>query len=381
MRSGAACQTILFVVTEDWYFVSHRLQLAERLMQAGHRVILASRFTEHRGLIEGTGITCVPITMRRRGAGVLGELSAIRELRQLYRELSPDIVHHVAMKPVVFGGLASGGMPRLITVNAIAGHGFLYSSQSLQARVGRVVVQTLLRRLLGRERAWIIVQNADDARALRKAGIGNPKRLQLIGGAGVDLTQFPFAEKVGTTPVITFAGRMLHDKGVALLVEAARRLRAEGVAATFQLVGEPDTDNPRSHSSAELTAWQQEGIVTWLGRRNDMPSILAASDILCLPTTYGEGVPKILLEGSACGAAIVASDWPGCRDVVQHGETGLLVTPRSIDSLTDALRALCADPVLRRRMGEAGRRRVEQQFSIEAVTADTLRMYSEAVAA
>lgn len=380
MASGAS-GTVLFVVTEDWYFVSHRLQLAERLIGAGYRVILASRFSGHRTRIEQAGITCVPIGMRRRGASVLDELQAIRELRCLYRDLSPDIVHHVAMKPVVFGGLAASGMPRLVTVNAIAGLGFLFSSRTLRARLGKELVQIVLRRLIGCGRARVIVQNADDADTLRRAGIGGRDRVHLIGGAGVDLVEFPFTRKAAMVPTITFAGRMLRDKGVALLVEAARRLKAEAVDMNVQLVGVPDPDNPDSHTTAELLAWQDEGVVQWLGRRNDMPSILGSSDIVCLPTTYGEGVPKILLEASACGAAVIASDWPGCRDVVEPGRTGLLVTPRSVESLTDALRALCTNPAMRRRMGEAGRRRIEDRFSIEAVTAETLAIYRQAVAA
>jgi glycosyltransferase involved in cell wall biosynthesis len=371
-------QRVLFVVTEDWYFVSHRLPLARRLLAEGHDVALAARFGIHGDALEAAGIRCLPISLRRGAVSLRAEFAAVRDLRTLLRRERPSILHLVALKPVVFGGLAALGLRDTAVVNAIAGLGFLFSSETRRARVGRAAAVPLLRMLLGRRQAWTIVQNPDDEAALARRGIGRPGHVALIRGAGVDLDEFrPRAEPPGE-PVVLYAGRMLRDKGIADLVEAARLLRARQVPFRLELVGEPDADNPASHTAGELEAWQREGLLTWRGRSSRMPEVLAAAHVVCLPTVYGEGVPKILIEASACGRAIVASDWPGCREIVRHEENGLLVPPRQPAALADAIARLLADGDLRRRMGEAGRRIAAGEFSLDHVTAATLDVYARA---
>jgi len=371
-------ERVLFVVSEDWYFVSHRLPLARRLRALGHHVTLAARFARHREALEAEGIRCVPIALRRTGSSIAGEVAAIEDLRRLYRRERPTVIHLVALKPVVFGGLAALGLRDVAVVNAIAGLGFLFSSSSSRARIGRAAAVPLLRLLLGRPNAWIIVQNPDDEATLARLRIGRPGHVVLIRGAGVDRAEFHPTPEAEGEKVVLYAGRMLRDKGVADLVAAARLLRDRGVTTRVELVGEPDPDNPASHSAAELEAWQREGIVAWRGRSDAMPAVLAAAHVVCLPTVYGEGVPKILIEAAASGRAIVASDWPGCREIVRHGENGLLVPPRDPAALADALERLLRDDDLRRRMAAAGARIAGADFSLEQVTEATLALYRRA---
>jgi glycosyltransferase involved in cell wall biosynthesis len=371
---------VLFVVTEDWYFVSHRLALARVLQRDGFEVALASRFTVHRAPLEAEGIRCHPIQLRRRASSLWAEWRAIAELRSLYRDERPDIVHHVALKPVVFGGLAALGLRGLRVVHAIAGLGFLYSSSEWRAQAGRWVAAPLLRLLLGRPTSWVIVQNPDDAATLRDAGIGDAARTQLIRGAGVDLAEFQPDAVPAEPSMVLCAGRMLRDKGVPEFVEAAALLRRQGVHARFVLAGGTDPDNPRSLTEAELKAWVREGTVEWLGRRSDMPEVLASAAVVCLPTTYGEGIPKILIEAAASARPIVATAWPGCREVVRDGVNGLLVPPRDPVALAAALGALLGDPHRRAVMGAAGRAIAERDFSIESVAAATIELYHRMLA-
>lgn len=370
---------LLFVVTEDWYFVSHRLSLARAARAAGYRVIIASRFGQHEASLRAEGFELVPIRMRRRAASVLHDLAAVLELRRLYRRLRPAIVHHVALKPVALGTIASWDLRDVWVVNAIAGLGVSASTQTLAARLRRTLVLMALRRLVRRRGSAVLVQNEADRAVIMEDGGLDASRVTMLRGAGVDLSEFAATPEPADVPVVLFAGRFLRDKGVADFVEAARRLRRDGVRARFALVGSGDPDSPGSVSQSEIEEWRTEGALEDWGRRSDMPAVLAQANLVCLPSRYGEGVPKILLEAAAAGRAVVTTDWPGCRDAVQHEQTGLLVPPGDVEALTGAIHALVADPERRRRYGTTARALAEREFDARAVAQRTLECYTRLV--
>lgn len=372
-------RTILFLVTEDWYFASHRLPLAAAAVAAGYRVVVAARVQRHEAALRAAGCEVVPLRWRRSGDGPLQHALAIREIAALYRALRPDLVHHVALKPVVFGSIAArlSGVRRV--VNAIAGLGFLASAKGVMARPVALALRLALRSLLGAKGAVTILQNPDDRAALVDGGIVHPSRTVLIRGSGVDLRAFTPAPTGAEAPLVVLVGRMLWTKGVGEFVEAATRLRAEGEKARFVLVGEPDADNPDAIARAQLQSWIDAGAVEWWGYRADIPQVLAGADVACLPS-YREGVPKSLLEAAAAGLPLVATDAPGCREVVRPGENGLLVPVRDAEALAGALRTLLADRALRERLGRRSREIAEAEFSDQAVAAATLEVYRELLA-
>lgn len=370
---------LLFLVTEDWYFASHRLVLATEAKRHGYNVVVATRVEKHRDRILSAGLKLIPITMVRNGRNPWTEFLSICELVRIYRSERPDLVHHVALKPVVYGSLAAriSGVPRV--VNAIAGMGFVFASQSWKARILRPVLKCSMRILLNRPNTRIILQNPDDFSMLVEAGIADPERTDLILGSGVDVEQFrPFPDPGGETMVmVMMVSRMLWDKGVGEFVEAARLVKSEGRRARFVLVGDSDTENPGTVPRARLKAWNDEGTVEWWGHRNDMPAVLAQSHIVCLPSFYREGVPKSLIEAASCGRPIVTTDSPGCREIVKDGENGFLVPVRDSAALAVAVRKLVDDPHLRRRFGARGRELVIERFSLEKVVTDTLSVYGK----
>ncbi len=367
---------LLFVVTEDWYFVSHRLPLAVAAREAGFEVAVATRPGEDRERIEAAGIRFLPLEIDRRGMNPFNEAISVIRLARLLRRERPDLVHLVALKPVLLGNLAArlAGVRR--RVSAVAGMGFLFTGEKRGGMLAPVV-----RRLLGQalRGSRVIVQNPDDARLLQE-DLGVPaEELRLIRGAGVDLEKFqPWPEPSGT-PVVMLPSRLLWDKGVGEFVEAARRLRADGVQARFVLVGAPDPANPAAVPRADLDQWQEEGVIEWWGHRKEMATVLAQAHLVCLPS-YREGLPKVLIEAAACGRAIVTCDVPGCREVVAHDENGLLVPSRDAAALADAIRTLLEDPARRRRLGEAGRARAERLFGQQRVNEETLAIYRELLA-
>ncbi len=364
---------LLYLVTEDWYFWSHRLPIARAARAAGWEVLVATRVGSHGDMIRQEGFRLIPIKMRRRSLAPWREIATVAELIGIYRRERPDLVHHVAMKPVLYGSLAAAvaGVPAV--VNALAGMGYVFTSSAMKARLLRPLIKKAVRWLLDRANARLILQNPDDVAAM-SAGTVAPKRIVLIRGSGVDTTAFaPAAEPEGT-PVAVMVSRMLWDKGVGELVAAARLLRQCGVPLGVVLVGSPDPENPASIPERQLRDWDASGDVAWWGERSDVAKIWASCHIAVLPS-YREGLPKSLLEAAACGRPLVSTDVSGCREVVRDGVTGLLVPPRAAKALAHALERLARDRDLRRRMGAAARDLVAREMSEQVVVAQTMALY------
>ncbi len=367
---------LLYFVTEDWYFCSHRFPLAVAAREAGYDVGVITRVRDHGQTINDAGLQLTPFEISRRGKNPFRELLRVAALVQIYRRERPAIVHHVALKPVLYGTIAARIARVPAVVNALAGLGYVFSSRTMYARLLRPAIRAMLRVLL--RRSSVIVQNPDDAVAVRDLGVPDA-HVHIIRGSGVELSRFPALPEVEGVPIVVLAARMLRDKGVMEFVEAARMLRAQGTVARFVLVGDPDTENPASFSVAQLKAWQDEGAVEWKTWRDDMPIVYQGAHVVCLPS-YREGLPKALLEAAASARPIVTTDVPGCREIVRHGQNGLLVPPRDVQALASALRKLIEDPVLRRRMGQRGREIAEAEFSVKKVTQETLSVYHKLLA-
>ena len=365
---------LVFFVTEDWYFCSHRLPLAVAAQEAGYTVYVITRVASHGEEIRSAGLDLIPLDLSRRGKNPLNELRVIRQLTAIYKRLQPDIVHHVAVKPVIYGSIAARLARVPNVVNAMAGLGYLYVSSNIAARLARPLVRVVMRALLNNPRTTVILQNPDDVAMMCASGTVTRERVALIRGSGVDTDVYRRRPEPQGVPVVMLASRLLWDKGVGEFVEAAKILLAEGCEARFVLVGDGDDANPASVDAATLDGWHCEGLVELWGRRNDMPDVLAQAHIVCLPS-YREGVPKVLIEAASCGRPIVTTDAPGCREIVHHGENGLLVPVRDARALAEAIRTLLDDPDLRIRMGAAGRAIVKKEFTIEAVVKSTLDVY------
>jgi glycosyltransferase involved in cell wall biosynthesis len=375
---------LLFLVTEDWYFCSHRLPIARAALAASFEVVVATRVRAHGEAIRAEGFILHPLEWRRRGDGPLGAARAIRAIARLYRAEQPDIVHHVALKPVLLGGIARRiAFPRALDrpalVDAVMGLGSGFSGTRPAARVRQWALGTALRLMAGRGGGWVVVQNPEDRAALAGLGIA-AARIALIRGSGVDVARFvPLAEPEGSTVTVALVARMLRDKGVLEAVAAVRRLRARGLAIELLLAGPTDPDSANSLSAETLRELASEPGVEWLGAVADVRSVWRRAAIAVLPSTYGEGVPKTLLEAAACVRPVVATDVPGCREAVRSGETGILVPPHDVEALAEAIAALAADPARRRTMGRAGRALMEQCFADEIVARETMALYRAAL--
>lgn len=367
-------KTLLFVVTEDWYFWSHRIDLACAAQQAGYRVLVATRCAAHRARIEARGIACIDLPFERSLRHPLQDLSLLFGLNALIGRERPALVHLVALKPILLASLALWWRPRTRFVQALTGMGYLFTSRDGLARRLQRIVRPLLRALLTRPNAHAIVQNEEDLRLLQALGV-TAEKTTLIRGAGVDIAHYTPQAQASGTPVVLLPARMLRDKGVAEFLAAAPLVRARHPDVRCVLVGGIDVDNPAAYTEEELVAATRAAGVEWWGHREDMRQVYAEASIVCLPS-YREGLPKALLEAASSARALVATDVPGCRDVCRANESGLLVPARDAHALADALVTLLTNDALRTRLAAGARALVEREFASEKVHAATLALYA-----
>jgi len=370
---------LLYVVNDAGFFLSHRLPLARAARRADMRVSVATPDGPLGDRIRDEGFAHHPVRLSRAGMRPAENLRGFVDLVRLYRALRPDLVHHVTIKPVLFGSVAARltGVPAV--VNAPTGMGWVFVEQGLAADAIRLAVRGAYRLIFRHPRMRVLFHNPEDRAGLLAEGLVRAEQAVLVGGAGVDTARYaPAPEPDGAAPVVVLAARLLWQKGVGEFVEAARMLRREGTRARMVLVGDADV-NPSSVPPARLSAWHDEGIIEWWGQRDDMPAVFAGCNVVCLPS-YREGLPKVLLEAAACGRAIVATDVPGCRQIARHEENALLVPPRDAAALARALRRLIESPAERARMGARGREIAVAEFAEERVVGETLAAYEELLA-
>lgn len=372
---------LLIVVNVDWFFLSHRLPLAIGAINAGYEVHIATTLTGDAAAIEEHGLIVHPQHIDRSATGLLGLFRLFLSFLRLFWAVRPDVLHLVTIKPVLVGGLAARLSPVHGVVYAVSGLGHVFVSTGALGRMRRLVVGIWYRLVVGAKNMRIIFQNSEDRAAIESVARLAPQNVVMIPGSGVNLSEyesFPLPEGV---PIVMMAARLLGTKGVREFVAAARALRHRGIAARFWLVGEPDAANPASIAPHEVDAWRQEGVVELLGHRADMPALMRQAHLVVLPSYYGEGLPKVLIEAAACGRAVVTTDMPGCRDAVEADVTGVLVPPRDAAALAQAIEALVRDRSRCTQLGRAGRERAERFFDVASVVATHLAVYRELVEA
>ncbi|MDE2108036.1 MAG: glycosyltransferase family 4 protein [Gammaproteobacteria bacterium] len=366
---------LLFFENNPAYFLSHRLPLARAAQGLGFDVQVASMPGKSTHAIEAAGFAVHSVRMHRSRMNPLAEWLTLLRIRRLYRELHPDLVYQVTVKPVIYGTLAARSTKLPHVVSVVSGLGYAATRPGIKGWILRHVLFRLYRLALRHPSQKVIFHNRDDRDLFVSKRMVKSADTEVVPGSGVDMEYFsPQAEPEGI-PRILFPSRVLRDKGAVEFSGAAASLRAAGVQAQFVIAGGTDPGNPSALSEAQIRRWTAEGIIEWLGHTRDMHALYAQVHIVCLPS-YREGLPKALIEAAACGRPVVTTDVPGCREVLVDGETGLLVPVRDTAALAAALKRLIEDPDLRLRMGNAGRRYVATHFSSAQVIAQTTAIFT-----
>ena len=374
MKDADHPRHLVYVITEDWFFKSHFFDRAIAAVRAGYKVTVITRCRDSAREFEKYGLLTENIEFSRRGSNPITELTTIFKLRSTLKRIKPDIVHNIALKPVVLGSLAAQFAGIRNIINAPVGMGYVFTSQESKARVLRPIVKVLIRYVLGNENRRVIIENHDDFENLVSGGFARRDSIALIKGAGVDVQNFSQRPEPNEPVKVLMVSRLLRDKGVHEFIDAAKTVRLKNNNVQFLLVGDTDDGNPTSMNSEEIADLANSRDVTWLGARTDIAKLLAESHIACLPS-YREGLPKSLIEAASVGRPIVTTDTPGCREVVTHMVNGLLVQPRDARALALAIEKLVEDPNLRKLMGEESRRKAETEYANEIIINQTHRVY------
>jgi glycosyltransferase involved in cell wall biosynthesis len=365
---------VLLVANTDWYLYNFRLPLADYLLNLDYDVILVSPKGKYSLDMMQAGYKWISWNVGRKSIVPWSEGGALVRLINIYRSEKPDLVHHFTVKPVLYGSIAARVAGVKGVINAITGLGYIFLRDEVKARLLQLFVRLCYPFILNLKNSAVIFENDTDRQYFISEGLVSVERTWLIEGVGVD-TQFfsPIPEQPGL-PIVVLPARMLWDKGVGVLVDAARILKEKKSIARIALVGEPDSGNPASIDEQTIRGWVEDGLVEWWGWRKDMREVYAHSHIVTLPS-FGEGVPTVLLEAASTCRPIVTTDVAGCRDVVEHGVNGLLVPPNDDIALAEALLTLINDADLRERMGVAGRQIMLEKYSVTHVNTKTEKVY------
>jgi glycosyltransferase involved in cell wall biosynthesis len=370
---------ILYFVPEDWAFLSHFQPMAQAARACGLEVVVATRVHRHAEAIVGQGYRLVALKSRRGSLDPLGLLKSISEMARIIRMEQPTIVHCISLPMGVLGGLAARSARQRLVVLAVTGLGYVWIESGPVAAMVRAIVRRVFGYLVRQPGTVCVFENAEDPREFGLDPTG-PK-VVLVGGAGVDPQAFQVWPEPPAPPVkIALLARMIKPKGIAEAVAAVRRARELGAAVELHLFGAPDPSNRTSYGEADLRQWARHPGIHWHGAADDVARVYREHHIAMLLSAR-EGLPKSLVEAAAAGRPMVATDVPGCREVVRQGLDGYLVPFGDIEAAAQALMRLAGDGALRRRLGEAANRRFHERFTIAAVKAVFSELYRSLMAA
>lgn len=370
-------KTLLMVANVDWFFISHRLCIAQAAVKQGWKVYVAAEDTGRSSEITVDGIEFINFKFSRSGTNPLGELKTLFQFTQLYRKIKPDVVHHITLKPIIYGSVVAKYLRVGGVVNAISGLGYNFTGNR-QSMVQKTML-LLMKYGFNRKNLSIIFQNEDDKNELNKLGvIGKSNKIVRIKGSGVDLVKFNEADFPSFDRIkILLPIRMLWDKGVRELKEASDILKDKySNKIEFILSGLADEENKAGVPSEYLNNWQDGDYVKWIGYQKDMIAVYQNTHIVVLPS-YREGMPKTLIEACSVGRAIVTTDAIGCRECVDEGINGFKVPVYAVNELAEALEKLISNPDLIIKMGKKSREKAENEFDVNNVIQKHLEIYND----
>ncbi|MGY5584081.1 glycosyltransferase family 4 protein [Vibrio cincinnatiensis] len=370
---------LAFIVNVDWYFNLHWVERALYFKSLGFDIYIVGHFSNNdiKNDLIGYGFKCYDLLIKRNSLNLLCELKLLFQLTKILRIINPDIIHCITIKPNIYTGIINKLFFSKPIIYSVTGTGAVFSSSSKKFKILKIIT-SLLYRFISTDKSRFIFENGDDYSLFNHINVLKNNGV-VIKGAGIDLDKF-----IPTEPNlkgnILFAARLLRDKGLYALVEAKKLLLERGVDFSLNVAGIIDTDVSSAIPIQQIEAWEKDGCINWLGSVKDMPKLISMNDIVCLPTIYGEGVPRILIEAASCQRAIIATDVAGCREIVTHGVNGFLVEPGSVTSLSDNIEALLSDKENIYKFGIQGRLLVEREFAQHIVFDKTFRQYQSLLA-
>jgi glycosyltransferase involved in cell wall biosynthesis len=363
---------IIFFANTSWNLYNFRLHLIQTLVLAGHEIHLISPEDQFTKYLINAGFQWHAFPISRKGMNPIEEIKTIRAISTIYKQIQPDAAFHFTPKCVLYGSIVARNLRTPIIINTISGLGYLFSSARMRLLPLREVVHLFYQfSMVGSK---VIFQNPEDLKEFLNRRIIRKEQAFLVRGSGVDMERFIFTKEKNGIPIVILPARLIKEKGALEFVEAARLIKSRKIKARFILVGQIDDENPSAIPVDQINHWVEEGLVEWWGWRSDMEKVYQRCHLVCLPTYYREGTPKSLIEAAACGRAIIASNIPGCKEIVRNNLNGILIKPKSSVVLAHAIQKLLLDPDLRKQMGLEGRKIVEKEFHNRLITTEIIKV-------
>ena len=375
-----AARKLLFVINHIDWFWSHRLPLAKGAQALGWDVGVAVTGASSDPNLLPQNFKGYDLPASDQGYMPFTLIRIIWRIHRILKVEKPDVVHAITLKYAFLTGLAARFHKNVKVIHTLAGLGYLFTGEGIKPKILRALIGPFLKLALKQRNAYLIFQNPDDMMLMTQRGFAHAERCTLIRGSGVDLSTFSFTPLPhNEAPIILMPTRLVHEKGIAVFIEAANIVKNQDIAARFQIAGGLSTSNPRAISRAEMEGLIAGTEVEWLGKVSDMASLYQSSTLICYPSYYGEGVPKVLLEAASTGRPIVTTDHPGCREAVRHGENGLLVPVKDAGATAKALISLLEDRKKLETMGQSSRKLAEDEYNVVSVVERTLEVYEKAL--
>ncbi|TKF34128.1 glycosyltransferase family 4 protein [Vibrio kanaloae] len=367
----------VYIINVDWYFHLHWLERAEYFKSLGFDIHIVTSFSNDviKDELVSKGFICHQLSVKRKSVNIFREVGSILRLKRILDEIEPELIHCVTIKPNIYAGLLNRLFFNKPIIYSVTGLGAVFSSNSIKFNLLKRII-TIFYKSISSSKARFIFENNEDYKLFNELDILKYGNGRVIKGAGIDLTRFsPSLPPLNKN--VLFGARLLKEKGLACLVEAKQILESQGVEFKLNVAGIIDSDVSSAIPVSQVEAWASSGDISWLGNVKNMPKLIKENDIVCLPTTYGEGVPRILIEAASCQRAIITTDVVGCREIVSHNVNGLLAQPGDVVSLVNCLRTLLEDDEKTLDFGIKGRKKVAEEFSQEMVFEKTLKVYDE----
>lgn len=366
---------IALIINVDWYFSLHWLERANYLKRNGFTVHIITCFFDEKVMscLKEQGFYCHNVSLERKSINLLFEIKYILKLKMVLDKINPDLLHAVTVKPNIYTGILNFFFYDKPIIYSITGLGAVFSSSTYKFIILKRFI-TVLYKKISTPLSHFVFENSEDSELLKSLGVLKYSNGTVVKGAGIDLNRFKPSQPPKNGSIL-FAARLLQDKGLGCLVEAQKLLKERGCHFSLNVAGIIDNDVSSAIPLGQIEAWANNGDINWLGNVRDMPNLISQNDVICLPTTYGEGVPRILIEAASCQRPIIATDVAGCREIVSHGVNGYLIAPKDAVMLAHFLQDLLEDKDKLITFGANGRKKVEQEFSQEIVFEKTLQIY------
>jgi len=351
---------VAITLNTSWNIYNFRFSLVQQLLKRGHEVIAIAPKDEYTQKLINAGCEFEDVTMDSRGASPYKDLGLTFELHSIYKRVKPDLVLHYTIKPNIYGTMAAAklGIP---SINNISGLGTIFLNDNWISKIAMS-----LYRFSFKFPKKVFFQNQEDYQLFQDKRLIEKNICEVIPGSGVDLDhfdKFSYEEKAdGQTFNFLMISRLIIDKGIREYFEAAELLLERGMNAKFYLLGGLDEDHSRGILKEELDEWIEAGVIEYLGKTDDVRPHIKNADCVVLPS-YREGTPRTLLEASACGRPIVATNVPGCNNIVDHQVNGLLCKVKDANDLSLKMKDMFyLGHEKRFEMAEKGREIVERKF-------------------